>query len=120
MAPPNNTVGIGVQMEVCDGASIQQWSRAGNATLELRLGSDPKMCLEVAGSGNGSPVRINLCSGQIGQQWFYDDKEMLRAGIAPNRCMAIPPSQPGVGGGVIIYDCLDTAANYKWYTGLAP
>jgi hypothetical protein len=101
-------------MAGCTGAANQQWVRADNATLELRLGSDPGMCLEVAGGGNDSPVRINPCSGDPRQRWFYDDKERLRTGIAPNRCLAIYYGSPAVGAQLIIYDCWDSAAHFKW------
>jgi hypothetical protein len=114
IAAPADLAATRVEMAVCNGNLSQQWSRAGNATLELRLGSAPNMCLEVNGGCNDCPVRINPCTGTMIQKWFYDDSERLRPASTPSKCLAIYLGSSSIGAQLIIYDCMQ-ALHFKWY-----
>ncbi len=51
----------------CTGAVDQQWEL--NADLSVSSVSHPGLCLEAAGTGNGSAVGVESCSGESNQQW---------------------------------------------------
>jgi hypothetical protein len=51
----------------CTGATSQQWTA--NANQSITSVANPALCLNAAGTGNGSPVNVATCNGDSNQAW---------------------------------------------------
>ena len=60
------------------------------------------MCLDAAGTGNGSAVQIYACNGQANQQWNVNSNGTI-SNVQSGRCLDVWGT--GNGQQVQLYDC---------------
>ncbi|WP_083255024.1 ricin-type beta-trefoil lectin domain protein [Amycolatopsis orientalis] len=64
--PANATSGTRVQIWDCHGGANQQWNVNDNGTI---TGVQTGLCLDTAGTANGSAVTVATCDGSADQRW---------------------------------------------------
>ncbi|MBC3839420.1 family 20 glycosylhydrolase [Streptacidiphilus sp. 4-A2] len=104
--------GTAVQIATCDGSATQQWTDAGNGTVEA-LGE----CLGGSGgaTASGTPVELSACDGAAAQQWAGDGGELVNPGSG--LCLTVSTGNDTPGSALSMATCQNTRA--QWFTPIA-
>jgi predicted alpha-1,2-mannosidase len=106
VANSSQATGTHIQLYDCNGTNAQQWSVAGDGTLQAMGG-----CMDVSNSGtaNGSLVQLWGCNGTGAQQWQHQANGEL-VNPESGRCLDDPGSSTTNSTQLQLYDCNDSNA----------
>jgi glucosylceramidase len=109
VAGASSADGTPVQLYTCNGTAAQQWTRAGDGTIQA-LGK----CLDVSGgsTANGAKVQLYTCNGTAAQQWTYTSGHDI-VNPQANSCLDVTGNNSADGTPLQIWSCTG-AANQKW------
>ncbi len=110
------TTGTGARLYGCSTNSTETWA-AWTGRLE-RYGTSGHIftnrCLFETGTGNGSHVTMQPCSGASSEHWTYSGNQWKNA--ASGKCLNDPGSNLANGTQLVIWSCTGDPVNERWTT----
>src|SRR3954452_12136935 len=105
----NFSVGVQLQMWVCNNSNAQKWTFSGGT-----LRTQNNKCMDVTGAStaNGALIQIVDCNGNAAQQFVLSAAGDL-VNPQSNRCVDIKDWNGNDGAQLQLWDCAGTA-NQKW------
>jgi chitinase len=108
IAAANSANGTAVQLYDCNGTTAQNWTVAGDGSLQA-LGK----CMDVtaAGTANGAKVQLYDCNGTAAQKWHKSGSTLVNDGSG--RCLDATGPSSANGTRLQIWDCAG-GTNQQW------
>jgi hypothetical protein len=106
-----SSMGAGIQISTCNGASGQNWQwNSGDGALRA-LGK----CMDVAGgaTANGTNIQLSDCNGAASQEWRWRIQNRL-VNAQSGRCLDVTGGSTADGSQLQIRDC-NSAASQAWH-----
>jgi glucosylceramidase len=109
VAAASSANGTAVQLYDCNGSTAQNWTLAGDGTIQS-LGK----CLDVtaASTANGAKIQIYDCNGTAAQKWTVSGSTLVNSGSG--KCLDATNNSSANGNQLQIWSCVAGAANQQW------
>src|SRR5947209_1396308 len=115
---PNSATTGGTQQQInsCNGAANQSWTRTSSGQLSVTVGGQT-LCLDANGQGttNGTKAIIWSCNGQVNQQWTFNANGTI-TGAQSGLCLDVTGASTANGALVELWAC-NGGSNQQWTLG---